>query len=649
MGIHFGVDYYPEHWPEERWERDAELMRGMGVQVVRMGEFSWHKAEPSDGVFDFSWLDRAVSLLGSYGIKTVLGTPTAAPPLWLVRSHPEILPVDRTGIVRGFGGRHHDCQSSKTYREYVGRLVDRLSSHFASNPYVIGWQIDNELGNSHNGLCFCQSCERAFQEWLERKYHDIDSLNRAWGNAFWGEEANSFSEIPAPRITVTGENPSALLDWKLFHSDLIVDFLSFQEEIIRHNSPGKFITHNLMGFSDVVSYYDLSRHLDFVSHDNYPMLFDGKETLTPSYELSASFDLMRSLKMKPFWIMEEQAGITGWQVMSRSPEPGQLSLWSVQAIAHGADCVVYFRWRTSSMGTEQYWHGLLPHSGKPGWRYEEIKGMIGKLSPLMDELEGEMPSPEIAVLYSYREKYAMDLQRQSEGLSYLAQVLKYIKPLHERNVSIDFVNEDSGLSGYKLVLAPLLYITDEVLEEKLISYVRDGGRLLLTMRSGVKDASNLVKTDSFPPGALSSLSGVLAEDYDPLGKDSVMVCFGGKEYKAEKWADRLRLQGAETLAVYSSGPYKGLPAITRSGGCFYVGTEPSEELMGALTDLLLKDAGIASDSTGLEERKRGPFLFVLNHSPEAKPFPGREGYVLRAKSSDVEGLEGFGWAVLKRD
>lgn len=225
MGIHFGVDYYPEHWQRDRWETDAELMKEMGLTVVRMAEFSWHKLEPQEGKYDFAWLDDAIDLLGRYGIRTIVGTPTAAPPAWMANRYPEILPVDREGRIRGFGGRHHDCQSNAVYRGFVRKIVTAMAVHYKDNPNVIGWQPDNELGNSHHDLCMCESCRKNFQGWLEKKYGTVDRLNEAWGNAFWSQEYNEFSEVFTPRITVTGENPSAMLDWKCFCSDLIVDFM----------------------------------------------------------------------------------------------------------------------------------------------------------------------------------------------------------------------------------------------------------------------------------------------------------------------------------------------------------------------------------------------------------------------------------------
>lgn len=241
MAAYFGADYYPEHWPSERWETDAKLMREMGLGLVRMGEFSWAKMEPAEGVFAFDWLDRAIGLLAGYGIRTLLGTPTA----WIIAENPEILPLDSQGQRQGFGGRHHDCQSNAAYREHIRRLVTAMAEHFKDNPHVIGWQIDNELGNSHEDLCYCDACRDGFQRWLKKKYGTITRLNQAWGTAFWSQDYDRFAQIPAPRAVPTRHNPSLLLDWARFCSDLVVDFNRFQVAIIRAIAPRQKITHNL--------------------------------------------------------------------------------------------------------------------------------------------------------------------------------------------------------------------------------------------------------------------------------------------------------------------------------------------------------------------------------------------------------------------
>ncbi len=645
--LHFGVDYYPEHWERERWEVDAELMQQMGIQMVRMAEFSWHKLQPEENRFDFGWLDEAITLLGSYGIYTVLGTPTAAPPAWLIQKYPQILPIDREGRVRGFGGRHHDCQSNSVYREYVRKLVTELARHYGKNPWVIGWQPDNELGNSHQELCTCESCRRRFQRWLEKKYGTTAELNKSWGTAFWSQEYNDFAEVCAPRITVTGENPSAMLDWKRFCSDLIVDFTREQTDIIRTFAGNQFITHNYMGFADKVDYYKLGELLDFVSHDQYPGGFYLTESPhEKNHVLAAALDVVRSYKNMPFWIMEQQSGITGWEIMGRAPAPGQLSAWSIQSIAHGADAVVFFRWRTCAMGTEQYWHGILPHSGNPGRRYEELKNLIQTMEPLMERLQGSMPRPQVGIVFSFEQEYAFQIQPHHKDLSYTGQIQKYYGALYQRNISVDFVPEQGDFKKYQLLIAPLQYLMSEALEEKYMEYVRQGGHLLLTMRTGVKDVHNLCMTDRELPGRLSELVGVEILDYDCLKDTHVKVQYQGRSLQADIWSDLMRLlPGTEVLAFYDSEFYKGEPCITRhsygEGLCYYVGTQPGEKLMEALLTEVCRRAEVKPVCQAqkdvecmVRENGRKRFLFAINHSSEERCYTVPEGYqLLRGKQA----------------
>ncbi len=629
MNIHFGVDYYPEHWPMERWETDAGLMKEMGIQVVRLAEFSWYKMEPQKSKYDFTWLEKIISIMGDYGIKVILGTPSAAPPAWMVHETPEILPIDKLGRKRGFGGRHHDCQSNQTYRNHIQNLVTEMVKKFAKNEHVIGWQIDNELGNSHHDLCMCDSCKTAFQKWLKDKYETISKLNHAWGTAFWSQGYHDFTEIFTPMITVTGENPSAMLDWKCFCSDLIVEFQQAQIDIIRKYCPDHFITHNCMGFADKVNYYDLAKELDFVSHDHYPGGFFTKMPHEDEFVLAAMLDLTRSFKKKPFWIMEQQSGITGWEIMGRAPIPGQLSIWAEQSIAHGADAVVFFRWRTCTMGTEQYWHGILPHSGIPGRRYFELKDMMASLSPFLDDIQGSKPKAEVAIVFSYRQEYAIQIQPQHPELNYLKQILKYYKQFYSRNIPIDFVQDTDDLSQYKMVIAPLQYLMTPELEEHYFQYVSNGGNLILTMRTGVKDQYNLCVSEYELPGRLGELCGIEILDYDCLNGTDVKVNFQKKEYTASKWCDIITLKGANSLAEYASEFYQGTPCVTKNeygaGNAYYIGTEPEEELMGHLMEDVFAKAQIdtlGSSDAGVElmirEKENQKWLFAMNFTNEIK-------------------------------
>lgn len=674
----FGVDYYPEHWPEERWEIDASLMEELGLKVVRMAEFSWHKMEPSEGSYQFDWLEKAVNLLGKHGISTVLGTPSAAPPAWMVRKHPEILPEGPDGIKRGFGGRHHDCQSNEIYRYYIKKMVTQMAQRFKNNPYVVGWQIDNEFGNSHYDLCMCDSCAKSFRVWLKKKYENVDNLNRDWGTCFWSQEYNDFSEVEPPRKTACGANPSQLLDWKRFHSDLICEFSALQSNIIREICPKEhFITHNCMGFSDVVSYYDLSKQLDFASHDLYPGgYWRGIDTITPA-EIGAELDGIRGITGKPYWIMEQQSSITGWETMGRAPKPGQIPLWAVDSIAHGADTVVFFRWRSCSVGTEQYWHGILPHSGIPSRAYEEIKGLIEDMAPVMEDFEGSVPKSKVAIVRSYEQGWAMEVQPNAAKVDYYSQLNAYYKALFDRNISVDFVPETADLSRYKLVIVPLWYLSSDETAKRYEDYVKNGGHIVFTMRAGVKDERNICNTEAPLPGNLSELLGINVVEYDPLNANKIKVEIlngtcgksGGEEAKTvenfgSKWADVLSLKGAEPIAVYKDEWYSGEAAVSVNdfgkGKAYYVGTEPSEGLMAELAEIWTREASVnTSVSCGIKAEKglevavretdKKRWYFFLNHTGETKSVTVPPELDLIAGGYDGIEVMPYGYAVFEEE
>lgn len=625
--IQFGVDYYPEHWERSRWETDYQMMKELGMDVVRLAEFSWSLLEPSDGVFAFDWLEEAVDLAQSYGIKVVLGTPTAAPPAWLIAKHPEIQPVDHEGHTHYFGGRHHDCQSNPVYRQYITRYVTAFAQRFGQHENVIGWQVDNELGNSHGNLCYCGSCETNFRKWLEKKYGTIDALNENWGTTFWSQGYQDFSQIQAPKVTASGENPSQVLDWKLCHSDLIKDFHDQQAAIIRSFSPGRFITHNLMGFSDVVDYYDLAEELEFVSHDQYPTgHFHAEQNIFVGDRHAAELDVIRSFKQQSFWIMEQQSSITGWETLGRAPKPGQISLWSIQSVAHGADAIVYFRWRSCRMGTEQYWHGILPHSGIPGRSYHEIKAFIARCKPLLAEVNGLVPDAKVGIVYSYPQNYAMQIQPHHPDLRYVDHLKTYYNALYRLNVSVDFVSEAGDFSKYPVLIAPLQYLMSSELEESYRSYVANGGQLILTMRTGVKERNNLCMIDQALPGGLADIVGAEIHEYDCLLQTDVSVKWDEESFTGEKWADLITPTTAETLATYTSEFYAGTPAIVKNsygkGVVYYVGTEMTPALADRfMAELAPVQAEAYPSEAGIEiayrDAKDTRYCFVMNHNDQA--------------------------------
>lgn len=652
MNYQFGVDYYPEHWPENRWPIDAQLMHDMGIKVVRLAEFAWHKLEPQEGQFDFSWLDRALEVLHRQGIVAVLGTPSAAPPSWLIQAHPEILPVNSQGTRLGFGGRHHDCQSNPTYRRYVTRIVTELAQRFGKDPRVVGWQPDNELGNSHDDLCHCEHCRSAFQSWLQEKYQTIGNLNEAWGTVFWSQTYNHFDEIPTPMITPTAHSPSLLLDWKRFHSDLIVSFLQFQVDILRAQAPKQFITHNFMGYFDLVDYFDLAKNLDFVSHDQYPVGFWDQAPGRSPGVLASTLDLMAGLKGKAFWIMEQQAGPTGWQILAETPKPGQLALWAAQSIAHGADTVVFFRWRSCTVGTEQYWHGILPHNGIPGRRYQELQTLIRDLGPLMPEFEGALHKAEVGILVSYEQNWALEIQPHHPEFDYWNFVRDAHEAFFKKNIPVAFVSPTEDWTKYKAIVLPPEFLELPARVAACEAYVRQGGNLILAFRSGVKTASNLCVVDAALPGAFRELAGIEILDYDCLRGDQVSLDNG----LGTLWWDCVTPVDAKVVMTAKTGPHQGEPFLTKNslgaGTCWYVATQPDPAAWNSLVEhwqSFLELASLGKTPEGVELcRRRGQgadYLFVLNHTAEIQTYhPGADW----SRTVGTERVGAYGYAVYVR-
>ncbi len=635
MNFQFGVDYYPEHWDEERWETDVRLMAEMGLKVVRIAEFAWQRIESAEGKFDFGWIERFLAILDRSGIKAVLGTPTASPPSWIIEANPDILPVDSQGRRVSFGGRHHDCQSNPDYRRHSKRIVTAMAKRFGADARVAGWQTDNEFGNSHADLCHCAHCRAAFHAWLEKRYGSVDALNRTWGTVFWSQSYDSFDAIPTPAFLPTAHSPSLLLDWKRFHSDLVADFQNDQIIILRRETRNQFVTHNLMGFADLVDYFELAKPLDFVSHDQYPSGFWTAPT-TPAV-LAGTLDLMAGIRDQPFWIMEQQSGATGWDLVAPDPRPGQLALWAAQSVAHGADTVVFFRWRSCTVGTEQFWHGILPHNGVPGRRYAELKKLVATIAPVMPRFEGSLSGADAAILYSYEQNWAFEIQRHHPDLDYVTYVQNIYAAFHGQNIPVDFRATDADLGRYRLVVAPLLFLELPGLAERLEQFVRDGGTLLLTMRTGVKDIANVCKTETVLPGPYGKMLGIEIHDYDCLRKLTVPVEKDGQTFEANLWWDGITLHGAEAWAKAAGDRHPGECAITShaygKGSAWYAGTSPDAPLWSFLIRALAGRAGIESlgsapEGVELARRRTGDtdYLFALNHTGREQAFAPEAGW-----------------------
>jgi beta-galactosidase len=626
--FHFGVDYYPEQWPEARWPEDARLMAEAGFNVVRLAEFAWSKMEPVEGHYDFDWLDRAIATIAAHDMRIVLGTPTASPPPWLMKRHPEIFRVREDGQRVSFGNRREYCPNSPRYHDYTQRIVMRMAEHYARHRHVIGWQIDNEFGDR----CYCPTCATAFYAWLRRRYESLEQLNLAWGTLFWSHVYTDWDEIPLPLATGGSPNPGLALDFYRFASDSYVGYQQLQLDILHKSCPNHFVTHNFMGFGyDRLNYFDLARHLDFVSWDNYPRTqWSMRSEIDPSQAALAN-DAMRGLKRRNFWVIEQQAGSGGWEMVSVAPRPGELRLWAYQAIAHGADGILFFRWRTARFGAEQYWHGLLDHAARPTRRYEEIARMGKEIRQAGTWIRDSVVASHVAMILSYDSRFAFQIQPNNPQFNYAAHFHQIYRALFQHQIPVDVVEPTADLSAYQLVIAPALHVVSQAAADNLAGFVRAGGVLVVTPRTGVKDETNAV-VELPLPGLLADLCGVTVEEYASLPADvSQALAFvppdldRGQPPAARVWCDILAPKGAEILARYTDDYYAGRPAITLNrygeGLAVYLGTIGDTGLYEVLADWLLDLAGVSQPigapvGVELAERWHGDrqLLFVLNHT-----------------------------------
>lgn len=640
MTFQLGVCYYPEHWPEERWPVDAKMMAEGGLSIVRIGEFAWAQMEPSEGVFTWDWLDRAIETLAAQNLQIVLGTPTAAPPAWLARAYPEILPVDVHGRVRRFGSRRNVCANSPAYRRHTGRIVTALAQRYGSHPALIGWQIDNEFGCHDTARCYCPRCAEAFKAWLQARYGTLEALNEAWGTVFWSQRYGDWAEIDPPILAVTEQNASQVLDYYRFSSDSWVNYEQYQVDLLRRHSPGKPITHNFMGDFPDLDYYDLAQPLDFAAWDSYPTGY--VEMMAPQHYLPDEprpalacdvgdpyvtgfcHDLTRGLKDKAFWVIEQQCGNVNWANYNTGVRPGIVRLWTWHTLAAGAEAVVYFRWRACRFAQEQMHSGLLHHDASPAAGYGDVLVMADERA-LMEAIASEPYQAEAAVLMDYSDLWALQLQPHRRDFAYQRHQFRFYQALQRLGIQTDVIAPQADLSRYKLVLAPTAFLADPRLAETLHAYVAGGGALLLGVRSGFKTTSNLV-TDLPLPGLLREMVGTTISDWHALPPGvNYDVDLSGDELKAGVWAEALAPDpDVDVLASYTSGPFSARAALTEhrvgDGRAYYLGWYPTAEHAETIVARLADKAGLwrlgQRLPDGLVMIRRGSHVILLNFAEQ---------------------------------
>jgi len=663
--MYVGVDYYPEHRSRQVWQRDAELMQAAGFNIVRMAEFAWINMEPREGLFDFDWLDESLAILADHGISAILGTPTAVMPAWLAHKYPEALATQANGQRQRWGVRKNNCFSSGTYRMLSVRITSAMAEQFAGTPNVIGWQTDNEFGGP---VCYCDTCRNEFHAWLRARYGSLEEVNRAWGAFFWGHTFTDWIEIPLPDDFAT-HNPSLCLDWQRFNSWLNVRFQADQVRIIRAQCPNHFVTHNFMGLFSELNYYDLARDLDFVTWDNYPV----GDAPSVKYDAATAADVMRGLKRRNFWIMEQTAGAPGWGQFGRNPRPGEIRQVAYQQLAHGADGQIWFRWDTCTAGREQYWHGLIGHDSKPLRRYHEAAQVASEYHRLAPELENTTIVTPVAMIYDYESIWAFKAQpAYTQSLwdsgggagNYHNAIRRYHRTLLRAGVNVDMITPDADFTSYKVVFAPHLYIMPDGLAKRLEAFVAGGGILVCDGRTAVKDATSLMHARTLP-GLLSAALGISIEEYEALAGDMQYPTVGSDTFPgtftAIQYADWTSTTTAEPLVTLNVWHLAGYPALTRNafgaGYGYYSAVNVKEE---AYYDQLVVDvlnkAHIArmQPPPGIEFSTRQgdgrELLFVINHGEVAQTVSvpaDKLELITNTLTHDSLVLEPYGVAVLK--
>ncbi len=612
--MRLGCCYYPEHWPEAQWADDARAMAAMGLERVRIGEFAWSRIEPAAGRYDWGWLDRAIATLADAGLGIILGTPTATPPKWLVDRMPDMIAIDANGRPRRFGSRRHYCFSHQGYARACARIVTALAARYGQHPAIVGWQTDNEYGCHDTAVSYSDAAAAGFRHWLAAHYADIAALNAAWGNVFWSMDYADFAAIDLPNLMVTEANPAHVMDFRRFCSDEVVKFNRAQVDILRHESPGRAITHNFMGFFTQFDHHAVARDLDVVTWDSYPLGFLDQFAMFSAadkarYERQghpdiAAFhhDLYRGCAANGRWgVMEQQPGPVNWARHNPAPLPGMVRLWTLEAMAHGAELVSYFRWRQAPFAQEQMHSGLHRPDGVEDVAAAEVRAAVADIAGISAagsaaqdigagaKARGRERNRTAALVFSYPAAWAIEIQPQGAAFQYLPLVLACYTALRRLGIDVDIVAPAADFAGYAMVVVPTLPMVDAALAARLATLACP---VLLGPRTGSKTDAFAIPAN-LPPGPLQA--------HLPL-----------KVVRVESRRDGQWIDHVETDLPLTDGAY-------RHRHLRYLPNWPTPAGLATLVRAMAQEAGlpIVTLPPDLRLRRRGDVTWLFNYGPEA--------------------------------
>lgn len=632
-----GADYNPEQWENSPGiiDDDVVMMQQAHCNVMSVGIFSWAKLEPEEGRYDFGWLDNVLEKLHQKSIRVFLATPSGARPAWMSQKYPEVLRTGRDRVPALHGGRHNHCMTSPVYRQKVQAMNVQLATRYAHHPAVIGWHISNEYG----GECHCDFCQQAFRGWLQRRYGTLEQLNHAWWSDFWSHTYTDWSQIVSPSPQGESSIHGLNLDWRRFMTDQVTDFCAEEIKPLKAANPSLPATTNFMEYFYDYDYWKLSQPLDFISWDSYPTWHNEKDETTLACYTAMYHDLMRTLKQgKPFVLMESTPGATNWQPTSKLKKPGMHILSSLQAVAHGADAVQYFQWRKSRGSVEKFHGAVVDHVGHLDTRIGREVTELGRMLAAITPVQGTRVDAKVAIIFDWESRWAMDNAQgpRNIGLHYERTVTEHYRTFWEQGVAVDVINADADLSGYTLVIAPMLYMVRDGFATRVEQLLHRGGQFVASYWTGVVNESDLCHLGGFP-GPLRPLLGIWSEEIDSLTDEESngVRALAGNElglqgtYQARELCEHIHLEGATALAVYESDFYAGKPAVTVNrvgeGQAWYIASRNDRafhrDFYGALITRLALPRALAVDfPPGVTAHRRTDgehsFVFLQNYTAQ---------------------------------
>ncbi|MBU3113579.1 beta-galactosidase [Clostridium lacusfryxellense] len=636
--LSLGTCYYPEHWDDNLWESDLKRMIEHGIKTIRIAEFAWSKFEPTEGDFTFDFFDRFMDVAKETGINVIFCTPTATPPSWLTFKYPEVLNANMEGVLYRHGARRHYNYNSPKYNELTKIIVTKLALHYCPHPNIVGWQIDNEVNCEKNEF-YSESDSIAFRIFLKHKYGTLDNLNKAWGTVFWNQDYTDWEEVFVPRPTISNDvNPHQVMDYTRFISDSACKYVKLQSEILhKYIKKGDYITTNGL-FGNLDNHRMVDESLDFIMYDSYPN-FAYMLGIEPIHstdlkdrEWSRKLTEVRSISSN-FGIMEQQSGANGWNTSMEapSPKPGQMTLWTMQSVGHGADYVSYFRWRTSTMGTEIYWHGILDYSSRDNRRLAEIKDIDGKFEKIAD-IAGSKYMASFGVLRDYNNIWDAQLDKWHQRVEEVSQKGLF-QASQLTHTPMDYVyildnTEITDLMKYPVLFYPHATILTNEVKEVLEGYVLQGGCLIFGCRTGYKDATGKCVMAKLP-GLVQELSGTDIPEYTFVSPadDKVYVDWDGDKLEAAVFNDILETltDKQEILGNYTSNYYEEKAGLIKNsygkGSVYYFGgafTKETVEVFLRKLEIINPYADkiqLPAECEITVRSKEGiQYIFVLNYS-----------------------------------